>query len=221
MRVPRVRYPAVVRSIAIVAVLTIAAPQAASAQGSTGVPQGNSALSQYLEAIPTASGSQATNRIHSHRSHSAGSTRGGSNSGGGAGGTTGSGGGAGGSGSGSGGGGAGTTSNAPSSSAVPSSTNHALSSQGSTGADDAAFARATAPSKASAHAGAASTVNGPARANVPSSANVPSPASAVLKSLTGASSGGLGSLLPAILIVAALATGLLALVRRRTHRAGS
>lgn len=202
--------------MAIVAVLAMTAPQAASAQGNTGVPQGNSALSQYLEAIPTASGSQPTDRIHSHHSHAAGSSRGGSHSGGGAGGITGTGGsGTGGTGAGGASAGSGTTGNAASLGAVSTSTTHALSSQGSTGAADAAFARATAPSKASAHTGAGPTVN------APSSANVPSPTAAVLKSLTGASGGGLGSLLPAILIVAALATGVLALARRRTRRAGS
>jgi hypothetical protein len=214
MQVPHVRFPQVVRSVAIVAVLAMTAPQAASAQGNTGVPQGNSALSQYLEAIPTASGSQPTDRIHSHHSHSAGSSRGGSHSGGGAGGTTGTGGG--GTGAGGASAGSGTTGNAASIGAVSTSTTHSLSSQGSTGAADAAFARATAPSKASAHTGAGPTVN------ASSSANVPSPTAAVLKSLTGASGGGgLGSLLPAILIVAALATGVLALARRRTRRAGS
>jgi hypothetical protein len=100
---------------------------------------------------------------------------------------------------------------------VSRSTYHALASQGPVGSADAAFARATAPAPAS-RAGNGDSPSG--NGDTPSG-NSPSPAAAVLKSLTGSASGGLGPLLPAIMVLAAIGAGVLAIARHRKRRAGS
>jgi hypothetical protein len=85
----------------------------------------------------------------------------------------------------------------------------------------AALALATAPPVAAAHGGthgsSGNTAAGSTAANQPLPGTAASsPTSAVLKALTGSSSsGGLGALLPIILIVSALGISALAILRRR------
>lgn len=174
--------------------LIVSAP--AVARPRTIAPPGNSGVSQYVESIPTAAGGRPTSTI--------------TPSGGGGGGgrrdrptstITQSGGG--------GGGGRGG------SSALSPANQAALVRQGSDGVQAAALARATAPAKtaAASHRGAVTGV----RPHAPVAAGSgPSPATALVKALTGsASGGGLGPLLPVILVVSAVGAGLLALRRRR------
>lgn len=101
------------------------------------------------------------------------------------------------------------------SSALSPANQAALVRQGSDGVQAAALARATAPAKtaAASHRGAVTGV----RPHAPVAAGSgPSPATALVKALTGsASGGGLGPLLPVILVVSAVGAGLLALRRRR------
>jgi hypothetical protein len=90
---------------------------------------------------------------------------------------------------------------------ISTSTLRALDKQGSAGRKAAALAEATAP--------------GPARPSKSGGANTnggsgSSPVSSVVKALTGSSSsGGLGPLLPIILIVSLLGAAAIALLRRR------
>jgi len=88
---------------------------------------------------------------------------------------------------------------------ISTSTLRALDKQGAAGRQAAALAQATAPG--SAHP----SKSGGANANAGSS-----PVSSVVKALTGSSSGGgLGPLLPIILIVSLLGAAAIALLRRR------
>ncbi len=94
--------------------------------------------------------------------------------------------------------------------AVPPSTQRALARHGATGAAAASLAQVTAPSRASSPGRSTH-----ARARV-STAEGSSPASSVFKSLTGSSDGGgLGPLLPSLLIASVLGAGVLAVLRRR------
>ncbi|HEY1515331.1 MAG TPA: hypothetical protein VGF91_02855 [Solirubrobacteraceae bacterium] len=176
------------RRVALVLALALAAPSVAQASVQKIAPPGNSGVNQYLETVPTADGGQPTSTVHPVGAGVRGP--------GGPGGTAGH--------SGSAGGGA-----------IASSTQRALASQGPAGVAAAAVADATAPRspRLAAHsrnAGANSSVSAPA-GNEGSSAQT-----SVLKTLTGATSGGgLGPLLPVALIGSVLAAAVLTLVRRR------
>jgi hypothetical protein len=179
-RLPRIVLPLLPAALA----LTLAAP--AAAKNRTLAPPGNSAIGQYVESVPTASGSQPTNSIHP--------AGGGAHSGGSAGGGTGGGGPS---------SGAGT--------AVSAATLQSLASHGSDGQATAALARATAPTASTA---GGSPGHGSSTLNHGGSSG--SPFSAVLSALGGSSTGGgLGVLLPIILIGTLLGAGALALLRRR------
>jgi hypothetical protein len=178
----------------LVALAATAVPSAAMARGTTVAPPGNSAVNQYLENVPTAGGSRPANTIHV-------------------------GGGVGGGSGGSGGG---------SSSAVSSNTQRALARQGGDGVAAAALARATAPAvAASTGHGAASTAGaGSTSASSGSRSTAGSPSGSgssavgtLVNALTGGSSqGGLGPVLPVILVAAAIAAVALGAVRRRRHQ---
>jgi hypothetical protein len=170
----------------LVALAAAAVPSAATARSTTVAPPGNSAVNQYLENVPTASGSRPANTIHV-----------------GGGGVSGGSGGSGGS-SGSGGGG---------SSAVSAGTQQALSRQGGDGLAAAALARATAP--AGIHS--ASQTSSAAGSN-PAPGSGPSAVGTLVNALTGGSSeGGLGPILPVILVVSAIGAVLAAIRGRRQH----
>lgn len=161
--------PSVVRrarrttAAALAVALALALPTTAIARRSTGTiaPPGNSAVSQYVEDIPTAKGERPTSTIHP------------------------------GGGPGRPGGGA----------SVPLSQGaaRALNHRGPDGRGAAAVAEATSPLG---H-GLGGTGGGS------------SPFATIVKTATG-SSGGLGALLPILLIVVAIGGGLIALRRRRT-----
>ena len=191
-------YVEVMRRFALALIAVLALPAAAAARGrtTTNAPPGNSGVSQYVETIPTAHGGQPTSTVH----------RGGAGSGH----------------SGAGGGGTGTSGGSPGGgSSVSSSTQRGLDSEGSAGRTAAAFILATAPSgtrsSTQTHASGAtngSTANGSSVA--PGEESGASPASSVFHALTGStSSGGLGSLLPVILIASLLAISTAAVVLRR------
>jgi len=154
-------------------------------------PPGNSGVNQYVENVPTAKGGRPTGTIHS------------------GGGAASAGGGGGGSGS---------------SGTIPSGTEHALQAHGSAGRAAAALASATAPgglgSATAARGrsvGKASGGRTDASANVAGAGGASAPA-AVLDSLTGTSgSGGLGILLPLILVGCLLAASALGYLRWRRH----
>jgi hypothetical protein len=176
------------RRIAIALVVALGVPASAQARVHTIAPPGNSGVGQYLETVPTAGGAQPTNTVHPVA--------------GAVGGSKGSGGPRGGAG-------------APGGGTISSSTQRALAGQGSTGAADAALAQATAPPKSPkpAHGDHRRTSSATSAA---STGGGSSPASSVLKSLTGSTSGGgLGPLLPSLLIVSVLGAAVLALLRRR------
>jgi hypothetical protein len=183
------------RAILVVLALALGIVPAAAARNRTIAPPGNSGIGQYVESIPTAGGGQPTNTLHPHAgSHGAG----GGNSGAG-GGSGGSGGGSGGSGGGSGGSGAGGT-------VISAATAKALAAQGPDGAAAASLAGATAPSNSP-----LGTQSAGANASSPRSV-----LASLLRALTGSSpNGGLGPLLPIILIGSLIAAGALVLRRRR------
>ncbi len=170
-------------------------------------PPGNAGVNQYIESIPTDHGNQPTSSVHRKSSpgHSGGAVGGTGSSGGGgaAGGSTGSGAAGGSSGSG-----------AP----VPVSTQRALSSRGADGRAAAALASGTAPRLVPRHTSgrsAASPVPIPAPARVSGGSSA---LGSLASALTGsASSGGLGALLPVMLIVALLGSAAMAIRRRRTE----
>lgn len=202
----------------VVLALAIAFALAAPAQakrGPTIAPPGNSGVSQYVESVPTAGGSQPSNTIHRRTGNpghgAAGSQGGGGGQGGLGAGHPMAGGSRGGSAAARSGGGGSQGSGAG---AISPSTASALTAQGADGASAAAFAQATAPGRARTSAprtGASRQVPAtPARSGS-------SPVSSVVKALTGsASNGGLGPLLPVILAVSLLGATALAIARRRT-----
>lgn len=187
-------------ALALIAVLVLPASAAARGGTRTIAPPGNSGVSQYVETIPTAHGGRPTSSVHKGGSGSAHSQGGGGS------GTSGGGGSAGG----------GT---------ISSSTQRALDSQGAAGRAAAAFIQATAPSgvhttKQGPGGGGNGAGAGGARAgsnNADASAgNGPSPANSVFHALTGSSSsGGLGSILPIVLVVSSLGLSTLAILRRK------
>lgn len=191
------------RSTLIGLLVALALPATASARGQTVAPPGNSGVNQYVESVPTAKGNRPTATISP--GGGGGNTRGGT-------GNTGGGGSAGrtsaASGNGAAGGGA---------SPLTPSAQRALARQGSRGRQVAALAAATGPGRARdrSRAGTSTRATIKPRSQV-LPANDSSPPSAVLRALTGASThGGLGLLLPAILILGTLCAGLIALRRRR------
>ena len=187
------------RRFALALIAVLAVPGSAVAKGGTTTiaPPGNSGVSQYVETVPTAHGGQPTSSVHNRgggSSHSGGP-------GGGAGGGSGSG------------------------STISPSTQRALASQGATGAAAAAFIQATAPTGPLAAtggrqgdaSGATGATGGAGRSRpAVSEGEGASPANAVFHALTGSTaSGGLGSLLPIILIASLVVLSALALLRRR------
>lgn len=176
--------------ILLVALAATAVPSAAMARSTTAAPPGNSAVNQYLENVPTANGSRPANTIHI--------------------------------GSGGSGGGGG------SSSAVSARTQQSLARQGSDGVAAIALARETAPAvTASAGHGAASTIGagstgasgGPGSSAGSGTTSGSSAIGTLVNALTGGSSqGGLGPVLPVILVVTAIGAVALAAARRRRHQ---
>lgn len=165
---------------AAVILASVSASPATAQAGST-IPPGNSAITQYLEPIPTATGSKPSTKIQRRKNDS------GPHSGAGTGGSTGGGPGGGGSGG---------------SGALTASVSRAFATHGTDGTAAANFARSTAPSAAG------------TSASTPGATS--SPASSVFKALTGSTGGGgLGWLLPALLIVVFVGGGVGAFLRHR------
>lgn len=182
------------RRIAIALVIALGLPASAQARVHTIAPPGNAGVGQYLETVPTAGGAQPTNTVHPVVG-----AFGGSNGSGGPGNSGGGGGSAGGTGGGT----------------ISASTRRALAGQGPTGVAAAALAQATAPPQSSKLAQSDPRPAGSTVGSASTGAGS-SPATSVIKSLTGSTSGGgLGPLLPSLLIASALGAGVLALLRRR------
>jgi hypothetical protein len=180
--------------------------------GTSTTPSGNGAVNQYLESIPTDHGNSPTNSLGGHRTHHAGT--GGGVTGGGGGGTAGgaSGGGSGAT-SGTGATGTGITGSGANtggtSKAVAQSTRRALDKQGAAGKAAAALAIGTAPVVARGQSDASTQ-------GQPQSSGGSSAIGSLVSAVTGSSSnGGLGSLLPVILVVVLLGTAAMAILRRR------
>jgi|GEM_PF-2505748 len=186
-----------------VALLAVALPASASAKIVPVIPPGNSGANQYVEVVPTSGGGQPSNSI-------------GGGSGGGSGGGGGSAGGSG--------------------SAVAPSTGAALAKQGSLGLLATVLTRSTAPSGVTGVASSGNThtthqkgshksstgvapVSGPGSGPPSGGAPHRSAASEVLAALTGsATHGGLGFLLPAILVATLLGIAAFGLRRARGHQ---
>jgi hypothetical protein len=194
------RWCPIVLTAALAAAL---APPAAAKHGHL-APPGNSGIGQYVEIIPTASGSRPTNTVHNHGGGqgttapslpSLPGTAGTSSA------TSGS---------------TGTLATVPEwassgNSGLSGATAQALSAHGAAGVATANLARATDPVAAGHHLSSM----GPS-APVRSVGSTPSPVGSVLDTLTGsASSGGLGALLPVLLIIALVGAGGLAVLRHR------
>lgn len=207
---PGATYPPTMRRLTIALLLVLAFPAAATAKGhrQSVAPPGISGVQQYVETVPTAHGGQPTSSVH-----------GSSGGPGGGGGISSGGGGSGSFGSGSG--------------SISPSTQRALASQGAAGRAAAALAAATGPAAAhhrvgtsgrGGHGSAGGNGGGGSNgggdlsssASSVSHATSTSPVSAVFKALTGSSSdGGMGVLLPIILIVCLLVFSTFAIKRRR------
>jgi hypothetical protein len=208
---PPAAYMESMKTFLLAALAALALPGAAIARSNTVAPAGNSAVSQYVENVPTAKGSRPANTIH---------VGGGGGGGGGIGGSSGSSGSSG-SGGGTGGGGG--------SSALSANTQQALSRQGGDGLAAAALARATAPATlvvtTKVHgtpATAGSSTPQPAGSTRSSSGSGSSSSvvGTLANALTGGSSqGGLGPVLPVILVVTVVGAVALGLLRRRQHGA--
>jgi hypothetical protein len=176
------------RLIAVALALTLAAPAQAVARIQTIAPPGNAGVGQYLETVPTAGGGRPTNTVHPV--------------GGGARGSGGS-------------GGPGATPGSGGRTAIASSTKRALAALGPDGVAAAALAAATAPVGRSVPAQAPGTAPR-SSVSAASAGRVPTPATSVFKVLIGSTiAGGLGLLLPIVLIGSALAAAVLVLLRRR------
>jgi hypothetical protein len=167
--------------------LALALPASAPAKNRTYAPPGNSGVNQYVESVPTAGGKKPANSVHA--------------------------------GGGSGGGGGG------SSSSIPASTQQQFARQGAAGRAAIALAQATAPSGGSASArtgrhgsgrsGNGATTGSASPGTAPRTAAGFSPVSSLLKTFTGSTAGGLGALLPIILVVSAVGAMAMAIFRRR------
>jgi hypothetical protein len=171
--------------------------------GTSTTPNGNGAVNQYLESIPTVHGNSPTRSVRGHGTHhggGAGGVTGGG--GGGTGGTGATGTGIPSTGGGSSAGGAGN--------AVAASTRRALDKHGAEGKAAAAVALSTAPVVS----------RGQGDTSSESQASVSGGSSALgslVSALTGsASNGGLGTVLPVILLVVLVGTAAMAILRR--HR---
>jgi hypothetical protein len=183
------------RPVVLALLLVVAFAVPAQARVVRIAPPGNSGVSQYDETIPTAGGSRPTSTVHPVGGGSHGS--GGSQGSGGAGGSGGSGGSAGGG------------------SAVSGSTFHALAAEGPQGAAAAALAQVTAPTRSQPAASKTGSRTDSSIAAA-SGGDGSSPVTSLVKAVTGStSSGGLGPVLPVILIGSLLGAGALALMRRR------
>lgn len=178
------------RRIGLALAILLATPAWAQARVHAIAPPGNSGVSQYLETVPTAGGNQPTNTVHP-RAGGVGA------------------GGSGGPGSTGGNGGSGAVVH------IAPSTQRALAEKGPDGVAAAALAQATAPRGGSSRAvagGAAAASSAPATSTDDGS----SPTASVFKALTGSTGGGgVGPLLPIVLIGSALAAAGLGLTRRR------
>lgn len=183
------------RTLLLVALVTLALPAAAAAQTSSGLPPGlrpviptsNSGADQYVESIPTADGNRSTIPV-------AGGPSSASNS-------------------------APTTPTAP----LPAATQSVLATQGPDGAAAAALAQSTAPAKPRRTGRGAAPISGggsgggsnsggggtaTARSTLDAAGAVASPTSSVLRSLTGADGGGgMIGLLAIVSVAAAIVVG--------------
>jgi hypothetical protein len=186
--------------------LALCAAGPAAARNGTTAPSGNSAINQYVEMIPTASGGRPTNKVHGRggASHSTSPPNGGSQ-------------GTGGGGSGGGGGPAGGS--PAGGGPISSSTARALDGQGPAGVAAANLALATGHGSAGGSRGQHGTG---AVASAPSftGGGTRSAATSLLDALTGSSSGGLGLLLPALLIAILVGAAARVLLRRRRGPSG-
>ncbi len=193
------------------AICTLALCSAAQAvppnpSGTSTTPNGNGAVNQYLETVPTDHGNRPTNSLRGRGTHHSGGGGGVVGSGGGGTGGTGGTGAAGtglpnssGTGAGSSPGGVGG--------AIAPATKRALEKHGSAGQAAAALAQRTAPVVAGGHRDTTSQ---------PSNSGGSSAIGSLVAALTGsASNGGLGTLLPVILVVALFGTAGMAILRRR------
>jgi hypothetical protein len=177
-------------ALSIVIALGILAPTA-HAKVRTVTPPGNSGVQQYVESIPTVSGGRPTGSVHSVAVAGGGHNGGGSSGGA----TTGGGG------------------------PITASTQRRLAAQGTAGAAAATLARATAPRVS--RPGAKTPGSGKAAGSNRSTGTAiqtgggASAVGSVADAVTGsASTGGLGTLLPVILLVTLLGSGATALLRR-------
>jgi len=157
--------------------LSLGSP-AASARRRTVAPPGYSAVSQYVEDVPTAKGGRPTTTIHPGGSGSGGS--GGSSAGGGHGGV-----------------------------GVSRRTERALLKLGANGASAAAFAGATAPG------GSQPPAEGRRRSSGAATTGSPALASLVNAATGSSSGGGMGAILPVLLLFVALGATALRLRHRR------
>ncbi|MGO9902920.1 MAG: hypothetical protein ACLP0J_25250 [Solirubrobacteraceae bacterium] len=182
---------AVILGVAALALpAALAASASAAARPRVFVPPGNSATSQYIEVVPTVSGSRPTSSIHA--TPGGGSTGGGSTGGGGS------------SSTGSGGSGSSGSSSGSGGSPISQSTQRRLDSLGTNGRAAAALAHATAPS-----------TSGAQRLELTSNVGG-SPAGELLKAVAGSSGGGgISGLMPVILIGSLVGAVVLTLLRRR------
>lgn len=167
-----------------------ALPAPAAAKHGHLAPPGNSGIGQYVEVIPTASGSRPTTTLHGQGGARGSGTH------------------------------SGTLSPLPEwamggSAGVSGATAQALSAEGPAGVAATNLARATDPAGATArHPGTRGL--GGAAAPARSVGGSPPAVGSVLGTLTGSSSsGGVGLLLPVLLIITLVGAGALALTRRR------
>jgi hypothetical protein len=172
--------------IVLAAALAAALAPPAAAKRSPLAPPGNSGIGQYVEVVPTASGSRPSSTVHQSAQSTTSSS-----------GTL----------------SPVPEFASPGSSGVSGATAQALSTAGPAGAAAVNLARATDPGGAtpSYHSLAPA-----AATPLTSVGGAPSAVGSVLGTLTGSSSGGgLGLLLPVLLIIALVGAGALALVRNR------
>src|SRR5450631_4354438 len=201
---PPAAYMESMKTFLLAALAALALPGAAIARSNTVAPAGNSAVSQYVENVPTAKGSRPANTIH------VGGGGGGGGGGSGIGGSSGSGGGTGGGGG---------------SSALSANTQQALSRQGGDGLAAAALARATAPATlvvttkvhgTPATAGSSTPQPAGSTGSSSGSGSSSSVVGTLVNALTGGSSqGGLGPVLPVLLVICAVGAVALGFRRRR------
>ena len=175
------------RLAALVIVLALALPGVAVAKRPGVAPPGNSGVHQYVETLPTANGNRPTSTLPSAGHQPTGPVVGGPEGGSGAGGGSGLGGG-------------------QATPAIPPGAQRALSAKGPTGRAAARLLQETAAATPPHRQIQAATAG----------ASGASAARSVAGALLGSgSAGGLGPLLPVVLIVAAVVLGAIAILRRR------